>query len=88
VSKQTMSKTKALQLGAIALFVEKYPDVVNVYSIGKNPNGSKRGEDFISREFCSGPHVEHTGVIGPITLTKEKAVADGVRRIYALQKSL
>lgn len=87
VSKQTMSKQEALKLGAIALFVDKYPDIVNVYSIGKNPNGKQKGEDFISREFCSGPHVEHTGVIGPIVLTKEKAVADGVRRIYALQKS-
>jgi alanyl-tRNA synthetase len=87
VSKQTMPKAEALKLGAVALFVEKYPDVVNVYSVGKNPTGNKRGEDFISREFCSGPHVEHTGIIGSITLLKEKAVSDGVRRIYALQKS-
>jgi alanyl-tRNA synthetase len=42
---------------------------------------------FISRELCSGPHVEHTGLIGEIVLAKEKAVADGIRRIYALQKS-
>ena len=87
VSKQTMPKAEALKSGSIALFVEKYPDIVNVYSIGKNPTGTKKGEDFISREFCSGPHVERTGVIGQITLAKEKAVADGIRRIYALQKS-
>ncbi len=87
VSKQTMPKSEALKSGAIALFVDKYPDIVNIYSIGKNPNGDKRGEDFISRELCSGPHVEHTGLIGEIVLAKEKAVADGIRRIYALQKS-
>jgi len=87
VSKRTTSKSEALESGAMALFIEKYPDVVNVYSIGKNPTGNKKGEDFISRELCSGPHVEHTGIIGPIILTKEKAVADGVRRIYALSKS-
>lgn len=87
VGKETLPKNDALKSGAIALFVDKYPDIVNIYSIGKNPNGRQRGEDFISREFCSGPHVGHTGVIGSIELTKEKAVADGIRRIYALQKS-
>lgn len=83
VGQQTLPKAEALKSGAIALFVEKYPDTVNVYSIGQNPNGPVRGQDFISREFCSGPHVKRTGEIGPIELTREKAVADGVRRIYA-----
>jgi len=87
VNKQIMPKSEALKTGAVALFIDKYPDIVNVYSIGKNPSGNKKGEDFISRELCSGPHVERTGVIGEITLAKEKAVADGIRRIYALQKS-
>lgn len=87
VGKKTMPKAEALQSGAIALFVDKYPDIVNVYSIGPNPDGNQRGVDYISREFCSGPHVEHTGEIGEITLAKEKAVADGIRRIYALQKT-
>ncbi len=87
VAKQTMSKSDALKSGAMALFIEKYPDIVNVYSIGQNPNGKQKGRDFISRELCSGPHVEHTGVIGPIVLVKEKAVADGIRRIYALSKN-
>jgi alanyl-tRNA synthetase len=88
VDKQTLPKEAALKSGAIALFVERYPSIVNVYSIGSNPNGSKPGVDFISREFCSGPHVTRTGVIGEIVLDKEKAVADGVGRIYALQKSV
>jgi alanyl-tRNA synthetase len=59
-----------------------------MYSIGPNPLGNQKGVDYISRELCSGPHVEHTGLIGHIELVKEKAVADGVRRIYALQKSV
>jgi len=87
VDKQVLPKAEALKLGAIALFVDKYPDTVNMYSIGKNPQGNIKGEDYISRELCSGPHVEHTGIIGQIELVKEKAVAVGVRRIYALQKS-
>lgn len=87
VDKQVLSKAEALKLGAIALFVDKYPDTVNMYSIGQNPQGNVKGEDYISRELCSGPHVEHTGVIGQIELAKEKAVAVGVRRIYALQKT-
>jgi alanyl-tRNA synthetase len=74
VSKETMSKQAALDSGAVALFIEKYPDTVNVYSIG--------GAQAVSRELCSGPHVEHTGLIGAIEIFKEKAVADGVRRIY------
>ncbi len=86
VDKQVLAKTEALKLGAIALFVDKYPDVVNMYSIGSNPQGNRQGIDYVSRELCSGPHVERTGVIGPIVLAKETAVADGVRRIYALQK--
>lgn len=88
VDKQVLTKTEALKLGAIALFVDKYPDVVNMYSIGPNPQGNRQGIDYISRELCSGPHVERTGIIGQIVLTKETAVADGVRRIYALQKML
>ncbi len=88
VDKQVLPKTEALELGAIALFADKYPDTVNMYSIGPNPLGNQKGVDYISRELCSGPHVEHTGLIGHIELVKEKAVADGVRRIYALQKSV
>jgi len=87
IVKETMSKKEALNSGAIALFIDKYPSTVNVYSIGKNPTGNKKGTDFISRELCSGPHVERTGMIGQMVIVKEKAVADGIRRIYALQKT-
>lgn len=87
VDKQVLPKAEALKLGALALFIDKYPDTVNMYSIGPNPQGNQKGIDYISRELCSGPHVEYTGLIGQIELTKEKAVADGIRRIYVLQKS-
>lgn len=77
VTKQIMQKQDALKSGAIAFFIEKYPDEVSVYTVGKNPE-----TDWISKEFCGGPHVEHTGVIGNIKLTKEQSVAAGVRRVY------
>lgn len=82
VSMQTIEKQKALDSGAIAFFVEKYPDQVTVYTIGENPNGNIKDEDWISKEFCGGPHVTHTGEIGVIKIVKEKAVSAGVRRVY------
>ena len=86
VDKQVLAKEEALKQGAIALFIDKYTDVVNMYSIGPNPQGQQKGSDYVSRELCSGPHVAHTGLIDQIVLTKETAVADGVRRIYAVQQ--
>lgn len=76
--KQVMQKEAALKAGALAFFVEKYPDEVNVYTVGTNPTN-----DWISKELCGGPHVTHTAEIGHIELFKEQAVAAGVRRIYA-----
>lgn len=77
VTKEMMSKQQALDSGAIAFFIEKYPDEVSVYTIGKDSKS-----DWISKELCGGPHVEHTGVIGPIQIYKEEAVSAGTRRIY------
>lgn len=77
VTKQVMQKTEALKSGAIAFFIEKYPDEVSVYTIGMDPK-----DEWISKEFCGGPHVEHTGQIGPIKIQKEQAVSAGIRRIY------
>lgn len=62
---------------AIHAFGDKYGDVVKVYSIGTEGN-------YISREFCGGPHVEHTGVLGHFKIQKEEAVSQGVRRIKAV----
>lgn len=77
VTMQTMQKEEALKSGAIAFFVEKYPDEVTVYTIGDDPE-----TDWISKEFCGGPHVQSTGEIGAIKIFKEKAASAGIRRVY------
>lgn len=78
VTKQVLSKDAALKSGAIAFFVDKYPETVSVYTIGVDDE-----HDWISKEFCGGPHVAHTGEVGPIEIYKEKAIGAGVRRLYA-----
>lgn len=77
VTVKTMKKEDALKSGAIAFFVEKYPDEVTVYTIGEDSE-----TNWISKEFCGGPHVKNTAEIGPIKIFKEKASSAGVRRIY------
>ena len=72
VSRLEMEKSKALKLGALAFFPEKYPDVTSVYKIGE-----------YSMELCGGPHVSFTGALGHFTITKEESAGAGVRRIYA-----
>lgn len=72
VTKMEMPKTKALAEGALAFFPERYPEVTSVYQIG----------DF-SKELCGGPHVNSTGGIGSIKITKEESAGAGIRRIYA-----
>ena len=72
VTRQEMPKAQALAEGALAFFPEKYPEITSVYSIG----------DF-SKELCGGPHVQRTGEIGRIKITRQEAVSAGVRRIYA-----
>lgn len=73
VTMETMSKEDAVNSGAEAMFIEKYADIVNVYSIGD-----------VSKEICGGPHVEHTGVLGTFKIKKEEASSAGVRRIKAV----
>ena len=78
VSNQILAKEEALKSGAIAFFADRYPDEVKVYTIGD-------ADHWISKELCGGPHVEHTGQIaqfGNLEIFKEKAVAEGIRRIY------
>ncbi len=77
VTKQMMKKQDALDSGAIAFFIEKYPDEVSVYTVGNDAE-----KDWISKELCGGPHVERTGQIGKLKIDKEQAVSAGVRRIY------
>ncbi|MCL6523562.1 MAG: alanine--tRNA ligase [Thermoflavifilum sp.] len=69
-----MPKEKALQLGAMALFGEKYGEEVRVVTI----------DPRFSIELCGGTHVHQTGEIGLFLITAETAVAAGVRRIEAL----
>ncbi|MBU6447678.1 alanine--tRNA ligase, partial [Patescibacteria group bacterium] len=79
VQKDIMTPDKARELGAIGLFGEKYGDTVSIYTISDPATG-----EVVSREFCGGPHVEHTAEIGNFKIQKEEAVSAGVRRIKAV----
>ena len=73
VTIEEMSKEDAIKSGAECMFIEKYPDIVKVYSIGE-----------VSKELCGGPHVENTSVLGHFKIVKEEASSAGVRRIKAI----
>ena len=73
VTKQEMTKEEAVNSGAEAMFIEKYPSIVNVYSIGN-----------VSKEICGGPHVSNTNELGTFKILKEEASSAGIRRIKAI----
>ncbi len=85
VSTRIMTPDEAREMGAQALFGEKYGDEVRVVSMGTEA-GSGKGLDknTYSLELCGGTHVKHLGDIGVFKLVSEGASASGVRRIEAL----
>ena len=68
-----MKKDEAIRLGAEAMFIEKYGDIVSVYKIGDK-----------SIELCGGPHVQNTSELGHFKIKKEESSSSGVRRIKAI----
>jgi alanyl-tRNA synthetase len=88
VIRSEMPLEEAEKLGAEHEFGQKYPARVSVYSIG--PKGATLGDPQFKKafsiEFCGGPHVSRTGEIGHFTITKEEAVAAGIRRIRGVIK--
>lgn len=83
VETRLMAVDDAREMGAMALFGEKYGDEVRVVSMGTATRGDKSGKTY-SLELCGGTHVSNTGEIGLIRLLGESAVSSGVRRIEAL----
>ncbi|MHC4146717.1 MAG: alanine--tRNA ligase, partial [Planctomycetota bacterium] len=82
VSWTVMPIEEAKQLGAMALFGEKYGDEVRVVAIGAEDKD--RINEAFSREFCGGTHVDRLGSIGGFKIIKEESISAGVRRITAL----
>jgi len=78
VRREVLPLEEARKLNAIGVFGEKYADTVSMYTVFDPVTG-----ESVSREFCGGPHVEHTGVIGQFKIIKEEAVAAGIRRLKA-----
>ena len=73
VEKIEMNKEDAIKMGAEAMFMDKYGDIVTVYKIGD-----------VSIELCGGPHVKNTSELGKFKIKKEESSSAGVRRIKAV----
>ena len=74
---EEMKKDDAIKSGAECMFIEKYPDIVTVNSIGND-------KETVSKELCGGPHVKNTSELGHFKIKKEEASSAGVRRIKAI----
>lgn len=77
VTRKEMPREEAEKIGAQMEFGHKYPDRVSVYFVGPEKN-------FFSAEFCGGPHVTHTGMLGNFKILKEESAGSGIRRIYGV----
>ena len=62
VEQMEMKKDEAIKMGAEAMFIEKYGDIVSVYKIGD-----------VSLELCGGPHVTNTSELGHFKIKKEES---------------
>jgi alanyl-tRNA synthetase len=77
---ESMTPQAAIEAGAVALFGEKYGDVVRVLTLGR----ALEGEGAYSVELCGGTHVARTGDIALFKIIAETGIAAGVRRVEAL----
>ena len=85
VETRIMTPDDAREIGAQALFGEKYGEEVRVVSMGLDPGSGKGGNGAAySLELCGGTHVRRTGDIGAFVLLGDSASSAGVRRIEAL----
>ena len=85
VETRIMTPDEAREIGAQALFGEKYGDEVRVVSMGRKANSGKGlDRETYSIELCGGTHVKRTGDIGMFVLLGDSASSAGVRRIEAL----
>lgn len=73
VTSETMSPEEAKKQSALGFFGEKYGEHVKVYSVGD-----------VSKEICSGPHVENTGVLGTFRIVKQKRIGADTLRLRAV----
>jgi len=73
VDKFELKKQDAIDMGAEAMFIDKYGEIVTVYKI-----------EGVSTEICGGPHVKNTIELGHFKIQKEEASSSGVRRIKAI----
>ncbi|WP_298906635.1 alanine--tRNA ligase [uncultured Aliiroseovarius sp.] len=84
VETRIMTPDDARDMGAQALFGEKYGDEVRVVSMGHAATGKGTNGETYSIELCGGTHVKQTGDIGICVILSEGASAAGIRRIEAL----